>query len=62
MLYFGSVTISLHLAHSGTCYKYVVMKKGEEHWEDLDEYASNSQSIVNRGLSIPEQYLKAGGK
>lgn len=62
MLYFGFITISLDRARSGTCYKYVVVKKGEDHWEDLKEFASYSGRIVNRGLKIPEQHLKAGGK
>lgn len=62
VLYRGEVTISRSLAYKGTFYKYLVVKKGKELWEDLSEFASYYRVIVNRGLKIPEQCIKAGGK
>ena len=61
MLYRGQVTLSVDRACRATSYKYLVVKRGEIIWEDLSEFAY-SNSIVNRVLKIPEQYIRSGGK
>ena len=61
MLYRGEVTISLSRACKGTFYKYLVVKKEKDYWEDLAEF-SYYGGYVNRGLKIPSDYIKAGGK
>lgn len=64
MLFRGQFTISLDRARRGTFYKYVVVKKGEPHYEYLPEFPPmlSYSGIVNRSLKIPEKYLKPGGK
>ena len=64
MLFRGQFTISLDRARRGTFYKYLVVKKGAVHYEDLSEFSTSyfRDSIVNRVLKIPEQHIKAGGK
>ena len=61
VLYRGEVTISLSRASKGTSYKYLVVKKDEDYWEDLSEFSSNGGN-VNRGLEIKGDSVKAGGK
>lgn len=61
MLYRGEVTLSLGRACKGTFYKYLVVRKEKEYWEDLSEF-SYYGGYVNRGLKIPRDYIKAGGK
>ena len=59
----GQFTLTVDCARKGTSYKYVVVKKGAVYWESLPEFTSrNCEAIVNRFLSIPNQYLKPGGK
>ncbi|XP_020630843.1 E3 ubiquitin-protein ligase rnf213-alpha-like isoform X2 [Orbicella faveolata] len=58
----GQFTISLDRARQGTLYKYVVVKEGNVHWEQLPEFPPecDSDSIVNRFLKIPDKYVKPG--
>ena len=63
MRFSGQFTLSVDCARQGTSYKYVVVKKGNVHWEDLPEFPPGYHGgIVNRFLSIPEKYLTPGGK
>lgn len=64
MLFRGQFTISLDLARKGTFYKYVVVKEGKVHWEQLPEFPPkcDNNSIVNRFLTIPDKYIEPGGK
>ena len=63
MRFSGQFTLSVDCARQGTSYKYVVVKKGNVHWEVLLEFPSRYLGgIVNRFLSIPKKYLKPGGK
>ena len=63
MRFCGQFTLSVDCARQGTSYKYVVVKKGNVHWEGLPEFPSRYPgAIVNRFLSIPKKYLNAGGK
>lgn len=63
MRFSGQFTLSLDCARKGTSYKYVVVKKGDVHWEHLPEFSPRHYgAIVNRFLSIPEKYLLPGGK
>lgn len=63
MLFRGQLTISLERARKGTFYKYVVVKKGKVHWEQLPEFPPKYYGgIVNRFLKIPDKYMKQGGK
>ena len=63
MRFSGQFTLSVDCARQGTSYKYVVVKKGNVHWEGLLEFPSRFPGgIVNRFLSIPKKYLKPGGK
>lgn len=61
MLFRGQFTVSLDRACTGTCYKYVVVKKGSVYWEDLAEFPTY-YSIVNRALRIPKKDIQPGGK
>lgn len=63
MRFSGQVTLTVDCARKGTSYKYVVVKKGATHWECLLEFPPKYVGgIVDRFLSIPEEYLKPGGK
>lgn len=63
MSFRGQLTVSLDRARKGTFYKYVVVKKGKVHWEQLPEFPpANYNGIVNRVLKIPEKYLEPGGE
>lgn len=63
MRFRGQFTISLDLARKGTFYKYVVVKKGKVHWEELPEFPPRHYyGIVNRVLKIPEKDLQPGGE
>ena len=57
----GKVTISLSRALQGISYKYLVVKKEKKYWEDLSEF-SPYNVYANRGLKIPRDSIKAGGK
>ena len=62
-LFRGQFTISLDRAHRGTFYKYVVVKKGMVHWEQLLEFPPKCYNgIVNRSLRIPDKHIEQGGK
>ena len=63
-LYRGQFTLSLDRARKGTFYKYVVVKKGRVHWEQLPEFPPKYgyDSVVNRSLKIPDKRLEPGGK
>jgi len=63
-LFRGQFTISLDRARKGTYYKYVVVKKGKVHWEQLPEFPPTYgySSIVNRFLKIPDKHIEQGGK
>ena len=61
VLYRGEITISLSRARKGTFYKYLVVKKEKEYWEDLSEFSLYG-GYVNRGLKIQRDSIKAGGK
>lgn len=64
MHFSGQCTLTLDRARRGTSYKYVILKKGEVHWEELVEFQSWSYYgvITNRFLYIPDKHLKSGGK
>ena len=63
MRFSGQFTLTVDCARQGTTYKYVVVKKGAVHWELLPEFPPRYYgAIVDRFLSIPKKYLKAGGK
>lgn len=64
MLFRGQFTISLERARKGTRYKYVVVKKGNVHWEQLPEFPPKwgDESIVDRVLKIPYKHIEQGGK
>ncbi len=63
VLFRGQFTISLDRARKGTFYKYVVVKKGKVHWEELPEFPPiNYYAIVNRVLKIPENHIEPGGE
>ena len=64
MLFRGQFTISLDRARKGTFYKYVVVKKGTVHWEQLPEFPPKwgDESIVDRVLKIPDRHIEQGGK
>ena len=64
MLFRGQFTINLDRARKETFYKYVVVKKGKVHWEQLPEFPRmyGNKSIVNRLLNIPDKNIKQGGK
>jgi len=62
-LFRGQLTISLDRARKGTCYKYVVVRKGRVHWEELPEFPPKHYGgIVNRSLKIPAKHIEQGGK
>jgi len=63
-LFRGQFTLSLERARKGTYYKYVVVKKGDVHWEQLPEFTPRygPKSVVNRSLKIPEKRIEPGGK
>lgn len=61
VLYRGQLSLSLDRARRGILYKYLVVKKGKSHWEDLSDFVTLF-GIVNRALKIPERYIKPGGK
>ena len=63
-LFRGEFTISLERARKGTFYKYVVVKRGKVHWEQLPEFPPKFgySSIVNRSLRIPDKHIEQGGK
>lgn len=63
-LYRGQFTISLDRARKGISYKYVVVKKGKVHWEQLPEFQPTyDQNIaLNRFLKIPDKQIEQGGK
>lgn len=59
----GQFTLTVDCARKGTSYKYVLVKKGAVYWELLPEFPSRyNGGVVKRFLSIPEKYLKPGGK
>ncbi|KAJ7339374.1 hypothetical protein OS493_005768 [Desmophyllum pertusum] len=61
MSFSGQFTLSIDRAKQGTCYKYVVIEKGDVHCEYLAEFPPrNKGEIINRFLSIPDKYLKPG--
>ncbi|KAJ7339367.1 hypothetical protein OS493_005761 [Desmophyllum pertusum] len=61
VLFRGQFTISLDRARKGTFYKYVVVKKGKVHWEDLLEFPPGQYyGIVNRYLKIPDKHIEPG--
>ena len=63
MLFRGQFTLSLERARRGTFYKYVVVKKGSPHWEELPEFPPRDYyGIVNRVLKIPQEHLEPGGE
>ena len=63
MSFSGQFTLSIDRAKRGTYYKYVVIKKGDDHWEYLTEFPPrNKGEIIDRFLSIPDKYLKPGGE
>ena len=63
MSFSGQFTLSIDRAKQGTCYKYVVIEKGDVHCEYLAEFPPrNKGEIINRFLSIPDKYLKPGGE
>lgn len=63
-LFRGQFTLSLDRARRGTFYKYVVVKKGNVHWEQLPEFLPRygHDSVVNRSLKIPDNRIEPGGK
>ncbi|XP_020630793.1 flocculation protein FLO11-like isoform X2 [Orbicella faveolata] len=63
-LFRGQFTLSLDRARKGTFYKYVVVKKGTVHWEELPEFPPkySCDGVVNRSLNIPGNYIEPGGK
>ena len=62
-LFQGQITLTIHRALKGTKYKYVIIKKKVVLWEELIEFKSRYDgTIVDRFLSIPDKYLKHGGK
>ena len=56
----GTVTISLTRAREGISYKYLVVKKEKEYWEDLSEFSDDV--YANRSLKFPRDSITAGGK
>lgn len=63
MHFSGQCTLTLDRAKRGTSYKYVIIKKGEVHWEELVEFQSRYNGVItDRFLYIPEKHLKSGGK
>lgn len=62
ILFRGQFTISPDLARRGTFYKYLVVKKGNLHYEELPEFPSMYRGYVNRFLKIPERHVEPGGK
>lgn len=61
-LFRGQFTISRDLARRGTFYKYLLVKKGKLHYEELPEFPSLYRGYVNRLLKIPERHNEPGGK
>lgn len=63
MRFSGQLTLSVDCARQGTSYKYVVVQKGDPHYEYLAEFPPKcSGTVVNRFLSIPDKCLNPGGK
>ena len=63
MHFSGQCTLTLDRATRGTCYKYVVLKKGDVHWEELVEFPSHYYGMItDRFLKIPKKHLKPGGE
>ena len=64
ILFRGQFTITLKRARWGTAYKYLVVKKGKVHYEELPEFPAKYgyNSIVNRVLKIPDKHIEPGGK
>ncbi|XP_068734956.1 E3 ubiquitin-protein ligase rnf213-alpha-like isoform X2 [Montipora capricornis] len=62
LLYFrGQFTISLDRAHKGTFYKYLVVRKGRQFYEELLEFPPfHYNAIVDRVLKIREKDIKTG--
>jgi len=58
----GQCILSMDRAQRGTKYKYVVLKKGNVHWEYLTEFQPRYGGIVDRFLSIPDKHLNPGAK
>ena len=62
MHFSGQLTLSMDRAR-GTEYKYVILRKDTVYWEYLAEFPPTYRGgIVNRFLSVPDKYLKPGGK
>ena len=63
-LFRGQFTLSLEQARKGTYYKYVVVKNGNVHWEQLPEFPPKygRDNVVNRSLKIPDKRIEPGGK
>ena len=62
MLFRGQFTITLDRAREGTYYKYLVVKKGVVHYEELPEFPADQSAYVNRVLKIPDKHIISGGK
>ena len=64
ILFRGQFTITLDRARWGTAYKYLVVKDGKPHYEELPEFPPKYGygSIVNRSLKIPQDHIEPGGK
>ncbi|XP_022801884.1 E3 ubiquitin-protein ligase rnf213-alpha-like, partial [Stylophora pistillata] len=61
-LFRGKFILDLDRARKDIFYKYLVVKKGVLHWEELPEAPSSflSEGIFNRAIRIPENGIKAG--